>query len=232
MPAANDIKNLVEQIYSPRHEYRQVDPTSFRHLDLAYYQSMLTDFVKQGCTYLGDFQNITLTGENIHLPTFIRVLVTPDHATCIGFYHIKPRLWVSLLFLFLRIKVGRTIEFETELANGGYIVTSNTAQAGKLNPPPGFDMKFFPAETDPELVFQAHRERLANFVTANPDIAFTKMETADQAFDMQHRMQAAKAAFRKSIGYLTPDELRRMGAGPSTARNIAASMKPPEGGPP
>jgi hypothetical protein len=228
MPQANDIKNLLEQTYIPKHEYCPVEPRSFPHLDLTYYESLRAHLVNQGCIYLGDYQNITLLRITIHLPTFIRVLVTPDNATSIGVYHIKPKLWPRLLLLLLRIKVGRIIDFETELSNGGYIVTSNAAQASKLNPPPGFHMKYFPAETDPQLVFNAHRERLAGSLLANPQIAFTKMETAGQVFDMQRRMQAAKAAFRKSIGYVTADELQRMGADPATARSIAASMNPPQ----
>ncbi len=151
------------------------------------------------------------------LRSFIRILVSPDRTTCIGLYHPKPKIWVRLLVWVLRVKVGRTIDCESELSNGGFIVTSNAAAAGKLNPPPGFDIQYFPVKTAPDAVFRAHGRRLADFLRANPGINATTMGSTEEVLDMQHRMEAAKAAFRKGVGYVTEDELKRMGAKGQTA---------------
>jgi hypothetical protein len=221
---ASDIKKLNERLYVPRHEYREVDARSFGHLDLHFYNQVRDAFVAQGCAWLGDVENVTLKNTLTDSQTFIRVLTSEDQTISIGLYHPKPKLWPRLLLWIFRVKIGRTVDCETELSNGGYIVTSNAAEAGRLNPPPGFDMKFFPANTGHETIFQAHRQRLKDFLTANPGIRSTTMRTAEDVLEMQHRMQAAKAAYRKSIGYVTEDELKRLGADSHTAAEIKKAM--------
>jgi hypothetical protein len=228
--AASDIKKLNERIYVPRHEYRRVDAQSFRHLDLHFYDRTRDAFAAQGCAWLGDVENVTLKGTANDFRTFIRFLASEDRTTCIGLYHPKPKIWMRLLLWILRFKVGRTIDCESELSSGGYIVTSNAAEAGKLNPPPGFDIRYFPVGTDHDTVFRAHCQRLKDFLTANPAIRATTMRNPEEALEMQHRMQSAKAAFRKGIGYVTEDELERLGAEPHTAAEIKQAMNRPQSG--
>jgi hypothetical protein len=226
--AAGDIKKLSESIYVPRHEYQHVDPRAFRHLDLRFYDSVRDGLVSLGCIWLGDVENMTLKGTPNDFRTFIRMMVSDDKLICIGLYHPKPKFWVRLLLWMLRIKVGKTIDCETELSNGGYLVTSNAAEAGKLNAPPGFDMKYFPVKTPHETIFEAHRQRLKDWLAANPGIHATAMRTPEDALEMQHRMQAAKAAYRKAVGHVSEDELRKMGADPQTAARIKRAMTRPE----
>ncbi|MGC8642503.1 MAG: hypothetical protein ACP5XB_21825 [Isosphaeraceae bacterium] len=227
---ARDIKKLNERVYVPRHEYRQADPRSFRHLDLSFYDRTRDALVGEGCTWLGDVEDVTLKGTAFDFRTFIRFLVSKDRTTCIGLYHPKPRIWVRLLLWILRLKVGRTIDCESELSTGGYIVTSSAAEASKLNPPPGFDVRYFPVETDPGTVLRAHCQRLKDTLAANPDIRATAMRTSEEAIEMQQRMQTAKAAFRKGIGYVTEDELERLGANSHTAVEIKQAMNRSENG--
>jgi hypothetical protein len=211
---ASDIQKLNETIYVPRHEYQPIDARLFRHLDLNFYDQVRDAFV----------ENITLKGTANDFQTFIRFLTSEDYTVGIGLYHPKPKFWLRLLLWILRVKVGRTVDCETELSTGGYIVTSNAAEAGKLNPPPGFDMKFFPVDTDHNMIFQSHRQRLQDYLARNPGVRATTMRTPEDALGMQHRMQAAKAAFRKGIGGVTEDELRRLGADSHTAAEIKQAM--------
>src|SRR5262249_55559989 len=102
--------------------------------------------------------------------------------------------------------------------------TTNAAMAGKLQPTPGFDNKFFPVETPHLRVFEAHQERVKNFLTAHPEVSATAIKTAADSLAVQDRIQAAKAAFRKSIGYSTETELVRMGSDPETAAKIKQAM--------
>ncbi len=227
---ARDIKKLSERVYVPRHDYRRVDAASFRHLDLNFYDRTRDAFVAQGCTWLGDVENVTLKGAPNDFRSFIRILVSEDRTTCIGLYHPKPRIWIRLLMWILRVKIGRTVDCESELSSRGFIVTSNAAEAAKLNPPPGFDMQYFPVKTDCDAVFRNHSQRLKDFLTANPSISATKMRTAEEVLEMQHRMQAAKAAFRKGVGYVTADELERLGADTHNAAEIKQTMSRSENG--
>jgi len=101
---------------------------------------------------------------------------------------------------------------------------AKAAEAGKLNTPHGFDMKYFPVNTSYETIFQAHRQRVSDFLNANPDLYATEMQTLDEVLEMQNRMQAAKAAYRQGIGNITVDELKRLGATSHTAMKIKQSM--------
>ena len=222
--AASDIRKLNQTLYIPRHEYQPVDALAFRHLDLNFYDRVRDALVAQGCIWLGDVENVTLKGTANDFRTFIRMLVSEDRATCIGLFHPKPKFWIRLLLWILRVKVGRTIDCESELSTGGYWVTSNAMEAGKLNSPPGFDMKLFPVNTRHESVFAAHQQRLGEFLRANPGTRATSMRTPAEALEMQHRMQTVKAAHRKAVGYVTEDELKRMGADSRTAAKIKQAM--------
>lgn len=226
---ASRLKKLNERIYIPRHEYRQVDAKSFHHLDLNFYDEVRDAFVAKGCRWLADLEDVTLKGTANDFRTFIRLLVSADSTVCIGLYQPKPRIWIRLLLWIFRIKIGKTVDCESELSGGRFIVTSNGAGAGKLNPPPGFDMKYFPVETEPDIIFRAHTERLKTFLAANPEAHASEMPSMEQALEMQHRMEAAKAAFRKGIGYVTEDELQRLGADSRTAADIKQAMNHPEG---
>jgi len=225
---AGHLKNLTQSLYVPRHEYRQVDARTFRHLDLDFYDRIRDTLVSRGCVWLGDVENVTMKGKGIDFRTFIRVLVSEDRATSIGVYHPKPRFWIAMLLWVFRVKLGRLIDCESELSTGEYFITSNATQASKLNPPPGFNIKFFALNTGHEAVFEAHRRRLRDFMTANPGIRATAMRNSEDVLEMQHRMQAVKAAHRKGLGYLTQDELTRLGADSDTAARIKQAMSRPE----
>jgi len=221
---AQDIKELHQSIYVPRHEYRQVDASTFRHLDLKFYDALRDTLIAQGCAWLGDVENLSLKQTAFDPRSFIRILVSKDQTTCIGLYHVRPRFWVRLLLWIFRVKLGKMIDCETELSNGAYVVTSNATEAGKLNLPPNLDRKFFPLNTPHMIVFEEHQRRLKDIFATDPHVLATTMRTVEEALEMQHRMQAVKAAYRKGIGYVTEDELRRLGASPQTASEIKQAM--------
>jgi len=227
--AAKNLKNLNERIYVPRHEYRPVEASAFRHLDLRFYDKTRDAFVAQGCTWLGDVENVSLKGGAIDFRTFIRFLVSADRTICVGLYHPKPKLLLRVVLRVIGARSDRTTDCESEFSNGAYMVTSNAADAGKLNSPPGFDMKYFPVKTPPEAVWEAHGQRMNQYLASNPGVHATPMHTSDEALEMQHRMQTAKAAYRKGVGFVSEDELRRLGANPREAAELKQAMKDEEG---
>jgi hypothetical protein len=226
--AAAKIKNLQQTIYVPQHEYRKVDAEAFRHLDLKFYDRVRDVLVTKGCVCFGDYENITLSRAWSPIRTFVRMLVSEDRMTSIGLCHPKPKWWLRVILWIMRVKLGKLIDCETELSNGGFLVTSNALEAAKMTMPPGFDMKFFAVDTPHEAVFEAHQQRLKNFLAAHPDLQATIMQTADDVLQVQHRMQAAKAAYRKKVGYVTQEELQRMGADSMTAAKLKDAMDRPK----
>jgi hypothetical protein len=222
--AAERIKEYQKRIYTPHHEYCQINPNDFRHLDLMWYDQTRDLLVARGCRCLGDFENVSLKGTWNDFRTFLRTLVTSDGGTSIGLYHPKPKWWLRVLFRLMRIKLGKLIDCESELSDGTYIITTNAMEAANLQPPPGFDNEFFPHGTAPEIVYEAHVERLRDYLISHPEVEPTKARTQADVLDMQHRIQAAKAAYRQQVGYASVGELQNLGADPQTAAQIKEAM--------
>ena len=122
------------------------------------------------------------------------------------------------------MKLGRTVDCETEFPDGRYLVTNNAQASSPLTRPPGFDEQILPSHTSYEVVFQTHQQRLKDFLAANPGVQPTIMRTVEESQEMQHRMQAVKAAYRKQIGTLTVDELKNFGIDRETATKIKQAM--------
>jgi len=177
-----------------------------------------------GCRFLGDFENVSLKGTWNDFRTFIRALVTSDGAASIGLFHPKPKWWLRIVFWILRIKLGKIIDCESELSDGTYIVTTNAMEAAKLQPPPNFDNEFFPHDTAPEVVCEAHVNRLSDYLASHPGVEPTKVQTHAELLEMQNRIQAAKAAHRQRVGYTSVSELQELGADPETAAKIKDAM--------
>ncbi|HEX9046360.1 MAG TPA: hypothetical protein VF988_04980 [Verrucomicrobiae bacterium] len=217
---AAEIKQLSEEIYVPRHEYRQVDSRDFRHLDLHYYDSVRDALLAQGCHGLGDIENVTLKNSKNDPRTFIRTLASRDRDIAISLYQPKPKIWLRLLLWIFRIKLGRVFDCESAFSNGVFLVTSNAAMASPMKLPRNFDSKFFPFETPFETILQSHQQRIREFLTANPGVNPILYHTLDDVLKMQHRQEAAKAAFRKSFGFVDEDELKKLGMDPQMATAV------------
>lgn len=220
---ARDLKKIGEEIYVPQHEFRIVEAKDFPHLDHHFYDSTRDMLIAQGFRHLGDIENLTLT-KPLNMRTFLRILISADGKTVVSLYQPKPAIWVRILLWIFRMKVGKTMDCETELAEGQYIATSNAVEAAKLTPFPMVESKFFSYATPYESILAAHLARLRELPTAYPGREVTVMRTLEEVFAMQDRMQAAKAAFRKSIGHATTTELEKHGANPRTAREIKDAM--------
>ncbi|HWL54878.1 MAG TPA: hypothetical protein VNQ90_20715 [Chthoniobacteraceae bacterium] len=222
--AAHDLEQSNQIIYAPRHEYREVDAQSFPHLDLGFYDRTRDALVAQGCTWIGDFEDLTLKAGAIDLRTFIRILVSKDQTISIALYHPKPKFWVRLLLWVMRCKIGRTMDCGTELPEGRYIVTDNASEAAKMTLPPGFDHQLVSVGSDYETVFQVHQQRLKDFLLANPGVQPTIMRTVKDFFAVEHRIEAIKAAYRKEIGGVTEAELKNCGVDTDTAAKVKQEM--------
>ncbi len=221
---ARHLKQSTQTAFVPRHEYRKVEARLFGHLDLGFYDEARDYLVAQGGIWFGDFENLTVKASAIDLRTFIRILTAEDQTICICLYHPKPKLWTRLLLWIARFKLGRTVDCETEFPDGRYLITNNAQEASRLTLPPGFDEQYLPADTSYEVVFQTHQQRLKDFLAANPGVPPTMMRTAEEVMEMQHRMQAIKAAYRKEVGGVTKDELENFGVDSATAAKIKQEM--------
>ena len=57
-----------------------------------------------------------------------------------------------------------------------------------------------------------HESEKVALLAQHPELRCTVMSTAEDVMESQHRQQAIKVAFRKGIGYVDPEEVRRIAA--------------------
>lgn len=213
--AAKEILAGIAARYIKKHEYRSVQESEFPHLDLGYYRKFRLKFEAKGFRLIGDFEDLTLreTDGNMVYPVMIRSMVSGDGSISLGLYHPKLRsLWIRLILFLMRKRIGKVADFETEFSDGRFLATSNSATAGAMSSPPQILVHFCPTGTDPLEVYSLHQARIEEYASqtgASPII----IENELMMIDMQHRIEALKAAYRGEIGGITREELDAISPG-------------------
>jgi hypothetical protein len=203
---AKDIVDQVKKGFAPVHQYRDVDPNDFSHLDLSYYVQARTLLEQHGFTFLADQENITLRNTFSDIKTFIRFMLGGNGTTIACLYHPKPNFLIKLVMKLTRARIGRTADFDTEFSDGAFVCTSNAEMAGALNTPPQIHVELLPAETPITDVLELHNRRVQQYCQEN-NVEPLTFDSIDEVHDSQNRQETLKAEFRKSIGWVTRDEL-------------------------
>jgi hypothetical protein len=221
----------MRTIYSGAHEYIAADWRKFPGVDIKFYDSN-TDFLRrEKFAPLGDVENVTATLAFPWMRTFIRNLVSEDGVISAGMYYINPRGLTGIIWkLLLRMGAKGYIDFESEVrsvwtvkdADGRdqneersfFITTSNAELAGRMRQPPQFFAVYYPASTPAEILLDKHRERLENIrrgIQSHETNRLVEIKTLAESREMQNRMELAKAKFRRETGWISQEELRRIG---------------------
>jgi hypothetical protein len=202
--AARKILDQQKAIYSSSaFEYRNAVPSEFPDLDISFYDQYRIWLEGQGFQFLGDRENVTLTRIFPKMRTFIRSLVSADGTICGGIYHVKP----GALGFPPDIKA---IDFETELNDGTFLITTNTLESARALPMPGIDAARLPMATHPDAVLRAHLDRVAQALNARPEVAATKIHTMNDVILFQQRMQEIKTKHKKAIGFVGRSDLEKV----------------------
>ena len=98
------------------------------------------------------------------------------------------------------------------MSDGSFLLTSNTRDSDLTTPPPMLRRHRHPADTPLADLLPMHESEKASLLANQPGLSCTVVLTADDATQFQGRQQAIKAAFRKGIGYVDPEEVRRIAA--------------------
>ena len=128
----------------------------------------------------------------------------------------KPK-WPGLLgFLFLLVtgkwKKHTMTECVTQFEDGSLITT----QPENISPFEYGDRIVvikLPAGSSTEHIYQAHVQAVAEFRTANPEAKPMIVDSLARVEERWIAGQQSKAAYRKSIGYVSETELRRLLSG-------------------
>jgi hypothetical protein len=197
-------------IYGPDpHEYRDAIIDEFPQLDRDFYDGMRGWFECRGFRYLGDCENLTLSRVFPTMRTLIRRMVGADGTICVALHDLRT----------IRKEIVRhrkTIDLETELSDGTFVVTNNSGLSGMFSAVPSIADLLLPLDTEPELLLRTHTDRIAEILNVRPGIAETRVGMMEEAFRFQHRLHALKATLRRAFGYPTREDFEKMKGRPLT----------------
>jgi len=225
--AAEDIVRMQKALYAQQHEYRVVRPREFRDVDVAFYDATQKTFEREQFRFLGDIEDVTATREFPKMRTFLRLMVGDSGTIQLACYHLKMRGFLRLLQLVGALpKNVKTVDLETEMSDGSFIVTANAEGVDTTGAVPRVARFLHPRETEPLELLARHREQIQQACRREPGLAPVHVNTLDELIASQHRLQAIKNAHKASMGYMDAKELRQIAGEDSPAvRDLAAEFE-------
>jgi hypothetical protein len=206
--AAKEILDQQRTLYSGHHDYRGADPAEFPHIDVQYYNRMQRRLERLGFTTLGDLEDVTATRVHPNMRTFIRVLRDGEGTTMAGVYDVKVRGWMRMLQLVGVIPADlRTVDLESEVTNGSFVVTANTLGSDTTGDIPGIRRTRLPQKTPVEKAYALHRAALDEVIGEKPGARLVQVLTMSDSIKSQDRLQKLKNRHKRSIGYIDEKEL-------------------------
>ncbi len=223
--AAKSIHKNLETLYAGLHEFREVTPRDFPHIDPAFYDECERWLAGHGFRKLGDVEDVTLTKVYPNLRTFLRTFVSRDGSVVAACYDIKPKGWMRLLQMCRVVPQNfRTLDLETEFVNGAFLRTSNALGKQLMDAPPSISQNLLPDTTPYPDLLQAHVSAVNEWRQADEGFTPRLHATLADVLAMQHREQDITNAWRKEIGYVTSEEMKRM-AGKGGQKNAEQVMR-------
>ena len=205
-------------LYENVHQFRAAEEDDFEFLDLPAYEDAARVLAGLGFRHLGDVVDETIE-ESTDITTVIRVLASTDGATTAAFYHLTPPTRPRGF----RGKRLLMCDLATEFTDGTFLATANTKGRDLTTAATGIDRRQHPLETPlPDLVrsHEAEKQRLlaARAGAKASAVTCVVVHTLADALAFAQRQQAAKNVFRRQIGYIDPEEVRRIARPPTSRR--------------
>jgi hypothetical protein len=193
---------------SPR-EWRDVSPEQFPHLDLKYYDELTTLLVGQGFRHVVDVEDVTGTRLSPDFRTFQRWMIGNDGEICAVIEHLRSGGGSRLLRLDDDAPTSmRLIDFTSEFSDGTFLESANDKGLIFPHEIPGLTRHHHPKYAEPLQLLKEHRRALAAISTTNPTISTVRYVTRNDVAAGIERSFRRLSDFRRSIGYVTLEELR------------------------
>lgn len=208
---ARSLFSSIKSVYAGDHDYVSVDPRAFDWMSLDYYSRMTPALEERGFLHLEDLEDLTLTRAFPLTRTFVRCFTGAEGTIVAGIYDLKPRGWYRLLQMAGAIpKDLRTIDLETELSDGGFVLsTTADRKLASIDIPPEADAGYYPRGMPLDDFLDDHTARVQAKLDANPGLDLIRVHTAVECRAMQTRLQRLKNRFKKDRGYLTAGDIAR-----------------------
>jgi hypothetical protein len=205
--ARNILRNLRETYSGAPQTRVSAEEKDFPHLDLLAYSRFRDKLEGLDFRFLGDYEiaDLSRARGTPMTRTFVRYMISADGATVCSYYQVRQRTGKRLRMLFNELMDGRgkiawndfkqaiaireCMDIGTDFSDGRSVSTSNAGAAGKLADPPEMETHVVPADTP------------------------VAIGTTEELFQLQDRAAAQKADYRRSLNWITRDELLAMAEG-------------------
>jgi hypothetical protein len=206
--AAQEMIAANKEMYGKVHEFRPADEEDFEDLNRAYYDDTRRELEGMGYRHLGDIVDETIEEQN-GLVTPIRVMSSADGTVQVGLYHFKmPNLPAKF--------AGQEMlmcDLSTEFTDGMFLLTSNTQEADLTTTPPRLRKRRHPMGTPVTELLASHEGEKQKMLAPRDGVECVVVNILEDAIASEKRQQEAKNDFRKEIGFVDPEEVRRIAGG-------------------
>jgi len=198
-------------------DYKLAKPSFFRGADLDFYDDATRCLRKAGYRTVVDV-NPAHISVGRKTPVLLRLLPPPDGQSWVAIYRLQPaatrRRFFWRWWLMLTSKgPSRTnwdfVEIDTALSDGGFFKTI-IASSLVFDLCPDCRPEILSGDVRPEDAVRRHGERLQAFLETHPELKVVPLGELDAYAASQERQEVLKRRWRRSIGGVTQEELRRL----------------------
>lgn len=205
---ARDIRDMVNM---PPPHFCPAEPDDFPRSARSHCRRLEQNLAPLGFRRLGDYRPLHLDAR-LGRPTFIRFLCHEDEEVAAAVYRVYPKrpAWLTWLIMLVlgQWRRPKVIELQSELSDGRFVITNNTADLDPFDGGPDFLSESFPANTPASTLLEYHRSVLAELRANDPGVAVVRMPDFDALVASEARQQALKSRYRREVGLATDAELR------------------------
>jgi hypothetical protein len=217
--AGQRVREELSAVYGGPHDYAQVSPSGFPDADQAYYQAATSELQGLGMRHLTDLEDLTLSRVYPTNRTFLRVFVDDAGLIRAVVYHMRPRGGMVALLQLVHVlpRHIRVIELVSEIPEGKFLSTSNTAGIDRLQHAPAVEIERLATSTSVRAVVERHRERVAGRLRQHPEYSPVEMGSYESVMASVQRNNVVMARHRAQMKGLSRDELETIAGRPLTA---------------
>lgn len=190
---AAKIYRQIRSVYEGEHKFEAASRADFQEqeLDWSAYDEIATVALDKGGVQIGGFENLTVSEVHPENRTLLETYSIAQGKAAIATYQIDGQQFTDVI---------------TELKDGRFVVTTN-AELDKLTTPSTVDKHTMPVGTPLATLLTAHGDTMNRLLDAEPGVQLVLFESADDVIASNRRYSLIASEHRKSVGYLTKDEL-------------------------
>lgn len=208
---ARKVLESVDAMVPGRFDTRAASPITHPHAAWKEYDAVQRRLEALGFRYLGDVEPISMPVDpRMAKPAVMRMLVTDDGTVMAGFYQLVLRWTPTGILARYLGGAGMMLDLITIFPDGTIVETSNAEPAKVWTDPPFLWREFVPRTAAVEEVADVHADRVMDKLIGDPGVLPVSVHSLLEVVAASDATERAKRAWRKSIGWITRDELSRL----------------------